>query len=276
MATTVLGDDSVPKTKFQALAGELRLLKSGMADMHSRLDALLIEIGTEFEQACKAGEPTAEVLPDRQDVEDAVVVEIAPAIAELPEGADAETAIAAEPESPALVTDATVSSDIDSEEAIVATTEATLVETVSPAMEIETVEAIGIVDTTVTTEPAAVEPVVPAAEIETTATDSAATPATSADLVAEPIAVEAQTADTPVAATLPDNVVVLAERRAEPRKGRSVIARTARWAAAIVLIVMAAAIAATGTGFAGNGEFLTIKDVCAIASDVCSIVPGIP
>jgi hypothetical protein len=42
--------------------------------------------------------------------------------------------------------------------------------------------------------------------------------------------------------------------------------RTARWAAAIVLIVMAAAIAATGTGFAGNGEFLTVKDVCAIAS----------
>ena len=146
-----------------------------------------------------------------------------------------------------------------------ATTEAALVETVSPAMEIETVEAIGIADTTVATEAAAVEPVVPAAEIETTATDSEATPATSADLVAEPIAVEAQTADTPVAATLPDNVVVLAERRAEPRKGRSVIARTARWAAAIVLIVMAAAIAATGTGFAGNGEFLTIKDVCAIA-----------
>ena len=54
MATTVLGDDSVPKTKFQALAGELRLLKSGMADMQGRLDALLIEIGTELEQACKA------------------------------------------------------------------------------------------------------------------------------------------------------------------------------------------------------------------------------
>ena len=46
------------------------LLKSGMADMQGRLDALLIEIGTELEQVCKAGEPTAEVLPDRQDVEE--------------------------------------------------------------------------------------------------------------------------------------------------------------------------------------------------------------
>ena len=70
--------------------------------------------------------------------------------------------------------------------------------------------------------------------------------------------------------------MVLAERRAEPRKGRSVIARTARWAAAIVLIVMAAAVAATGTGFAGNGELLTIKSVCAIAGETCSIVLGMP
>ena len=112
--------------------------------------------------------------------------------------------------------------------------------------------------------------------IETTATDSEATPAVSADLVAEPIAAEAQTVEMPAAATLADNVVVLAERRAEPRKGRSVIARTARWAAAIVLIVMAAAVAATGTGFAGNGELLTIKNVCAIAGETCSIVLGMP
>ena len=82
MATTVLGDDSVPKTKFQALAGELRLLKSGMADMQGRLDALLIEIGTELEQVRSDSEPTGEVLPDRQDVEDAVVVEVAPASAD--------------------------------------------------------------------------------------------------------------------------------------------------------------------------------------------------
>lgn len=288
MATTVLGDDSVPKTKFQALAGELRMLKSGMADMQGRLDALLIEIGTELEQACNDSEPTAEVLPDRQDVEEA------PAVAEpLPEGAHAEAAIAAEAELPAPVTDETVSSNIDSEEAIVATTETTLVEAASPVMEIETVEAIGAADTSVATEVAVVEPVAPTAEmadiavpaevavestgaIETTASDSEAAPAASADLVVEPIAVEAQMAETPVAATLPENVVVLAERRAEPRKGRGVIARTARWAAAIVLIVMAAAITATGTGFAGNGELLTIKDVCAIAGDVCSIVPGIP
>jgi hypothetical protein len=278
MATTVLGDDSVPKTKFQALAGELRLLKSGMADMQGRLDALLIEIGTELGQVCKTGEPTGEVLPDGQEVE------VAPAVAEsLPEGADAEAAIVAEAELPAPASDETASSDIDSQEAIVATTEATVVETTSPVMQIETVEAVGIADTSVATEVAAVEPVAAGAEIadiavpaEVPAIEMTATPATSADPVAQPIAVEAQTADTPVAATPADNVVVLAERRAAPRKGRSVIAQTARWAAVIALIVMAAAITATGRGFAGNGELLTLNDLCAIASDVCAIVSGIP
>ena len=68
---------------------------------------------------------------------------------EIAETADAEAAIGAEAELPALVTDETVSSDIDSEAAIVATTEATLVETASPVMEIETVEAIGVADTSV-------------------------------------------------------------------------------------------------------------------------------
>jgi hypothetical protein len=277
MATTVLGDDSVPKTKFQALAGELRLLKSGMADMQGRLDALLIEIGTELEQVCKAGEPTAQVLPDRQDVEDAVVVEVAPAIADsLPEAEAAAEAISIA--EVAAVADEPVT-EINPEQ--VAAGEVAPIET-DPIDTIEVIEAtvspdVEIIDPTTAvaevTRAETAEVVVPAEPVAETAetvqvaaiADSSETaPTTMADVVAES------------AAALPDNVVVLAERCAEPCKGRSVIARTARWAAAIVLIVMAAAIAATGTGFAGNGEFLTIKDVCAIASDVCSIVPGIP
>lgn len=276
MATTVLGDDSVPKTKFQALAGELRLLKSGMADMQGRLDALLIEIGTELEQVRNDSEPTSEVLPDRLDVEDAVVVEVAPAIADsLPEAEVAAEAITItevaavadepvteiNPEQVAAAEVAPIETDpIDTVEVIEAT--------VSPDVEIiEPTTAVAEVTTAETAEVVLAEPVAETAEAAQVAAiaDSGETaPTATADVVAEPVA------------ATPDNVVVLAERRAEPRKGRSVIARTARWAAAIVLIVMAAAIAATGTGFAGNGEFLTVKDVCAIASDVCSIVPGIP
>ncbi len=277
MATTVLGDDSVPKTKFQALAGELRLLKSGMADMQGRLDALLIEIGTELEQVRSDSEPTGEVLPDRQDVEDAVVVEVAPASAdaliEAEVAAEAITitevaAVADEPATeinPEQVAAAeiapTVTDPIDTIESIEAT--------VSPDVEIiEPTTAVAEVTTAETAEVVVLaEPVaetVETAQVAATADSSEMAPTATTDAVAEP------------ATAMPDNVVVLAERRAEPRKGRGVVARTARWAAAIVLIVMAAAIAATGTGFAGNGEFLTIKDVCAIASDVCSIVPGIP
>jgi len=274
MATTVLGDDSVPKTKFQALAGELRLLKSGMADMQGRLDALLIEIGTELEQVRNDSEPTSEVLPDRLDVEDPVVVEVAPAIADsLPEAEVAAEAItitevAAVADEPVteinpeqVAAAAPIETDpIDTVEVIEAT--------VSPDVEIiEPATAVAEVTTAETAEVVLAEPVAETAEAAQVAAiaDSGETaPTATADVVAEPVA------------ATPDNVVVLAERRAEPRKGRSVIARTARWAAAIVLIVMAAAIAATGTGFAGNGEFLTVKDVCAIASDVCSIVPGIP
>jgi hypothetical protein len=262
MATTVLGDDSVPKTKFQALAGELRLLKSGMADMQGRLDALLIEIGTELEQVRNDSEPTGEVLPDRQDVEDTVVVEVAPASAGSPEVA-AEAITITEV---AAVADEPVT-EINPEQ--VAAAEVAPIET-------DPIDTIEVIEATVSPDVEIIEPTTAVAEVTTAETAEAV-------VLAEPVAETAQTAPTatadavaePATAT-PDNVVVLADRRAESRKGRGVVARTARWAAAIVLIVMAVAIAATGTGFAGNGEFLTIKDVCAIASDVCSIVPGIP
>ena len=255
MATTVLGDDSVPKTKFQALAGELRLWKSGMADMQGRLDALLIEIGTELEQVRNDSEPTGEVLPDRQDVEDTVVVEVAPASA----GSLPEAEVAAVADEPVK--------EINQEQVAAAE--------VAPT-ETDPIDTIEVIEATVSPDVEIIEPTTAVAEVTTAETAEAV-------VLAEPVAETAETAPTatadavaePATAT-PDNVVVLADRRAESRKGRGVVARTARWAAAIVLIVMAAAIAATGTGFAGNGEFLTIKDVCAIASDVCSIVPGIP
>jgi hypothetical protein len=54
-----------------------------------------------------------------------------------------------------------------------------------------------------------------------------------------------------------------------------VVARTARWAAAIALIATVAAVAAAGTGFAGHGELL-IQSMCAVAGEGCSIPLGMP
>jgi hypothetical protein len=85
----------------------------------------------------------------------------------------------------------------------------------------------------------------------------------------------AEQVDTPAAELPSQNVVILAEHRPEPGKPRGVIARTMRWAAAIALIATVAAVAAAGTGFAGNGELL-IKSVCAIAGEGCSITLGMP
>ena len=85
----------------------------------------------------------------------------------------------------------------------------------------------------------------------------------------------AEPADAPAAELPGQNIIVLAEHRETSGKRRGVIAHTARWAAAIALIATVAAVAATGTGFAGNGE-LIIKSVCAIASEGCSLPLGMP
>lgn len=79
MAIAGLGNGGVPTTKIEALAGELRLLKCGLADMQGRLDALLVEIDAELQGAQSEGEPAVEVTE--------VVAEIAsePAIAEIAE-----------------------------------------------------------------------------------------------------------------------------------------------------------------------------------------------
>ena len=49
MTTAEFGNGSVPMARMEAVVSELRLLKSGMADMQGRLEALLIEIGTELQ-----------------------------------------------------------------------------------------------------------------------------------------------------------------------------------------------------------------------------------
>ena len=61
MAIAGLGNGGICRTKIEALASELRLLKCGMADMQGRLDALLIEIGAELQAAPIESEPAAEV-----------------------------------------------------------------------------------------------------------------------------------------------------------------------------------------------------------------------
>jgi len=61
MAIAGLGNGGICRTKIEALASELRLLKCGMVDMQGRLDVLLIEIGAELQAAPIESEPAAEV-----------------------------------------------------------------------------------------------------------------------------------------------------------------------------------------------------------------------
>ena len=79
-------------------------------------------------------------------------------------------------------------------------------------------------------------------------------PVAPVEVWAEAVVPAVEQVDTPAAELPGQNVVILAEHRAQAGKRRGVIARTARWAAAIALIATVAAVAAAGTGFAGNGE----------------------
>ena len=87
MAIAGLGNGGVPTTNIKALAGELRFLKCGLADMQGRLDALLSEIGAELQGVQGESEPAAEVLADLFATNQVITVaEIAsePVMAEVP------------------------------------------------------------------------------------------------------------------------------------------------------------------------------------------------
>ena len=259
MAIAGLGNGGVPTTNIEALAGELRFLKCGLADMQGRLDALLSEIDGELQGAYGESEPAAEVH----------------------ETSDIDAAPAIEPDLFSLGADvATPTNGV--EEPVVAVVEA--------AAQTETVAAVEIADAATAVAPTAVETAVAEiAEVAVPAETIADAPRVadaiptvdSTELVAtvevwsEPVVPVAEQVDTPAAELPGQNVVVLAEHRAQVGKRRGVIARTARWAAAIALIATVAAVAAAGTGFAGNGELL-IKSVCAIAGEGCSITLGMP
>jgi hypothetical protein len=256
---------SVPTTKIEALANELRFLKPRMADMQGRLDTLLIEIDGELQGAQSESEPVAATVVDvpaaaeAEAVTEAVVAEAAevasePALAE-PEVEPAVEAI----ETPEVVgageIEAIVVTAPSAELVEAAQTDAIVVSSDEPAP-IETADV-----------PAPAEPIAetPAA-VEAVASVDSVEPATHVAVWAEDIA---------PAETRGQNVVVLAEHRAIAGKRRGVIARTARWAVAMALLATIAAVAATGTGFAGNADLL-IKSVCAIAGDGCSTAIRMP
>jgi hypothetical protein len=292
MATAEVGNGSVSRTRIWALASELRLLKAGMADMQGRLDSLLIEIGAELRQSIADGDVVAETLPEQQD--DAQLTEIVETLPQLvvaseeaPSQAPTEIEPFAEIEQAAPIADEPVQTDVVEGPAVV--------ESIEPAAQIETIE---MAETVVATDDASLVAAAPAIEIaevvalaetvaevpvaETPVTGIVAEtiveiPAAVSEIVAEPIAVEAQATETPaIVVEMPANVVVLAERRPAPRKARSAVVRAGRWAAVITLIAIFAAAAATGTGFAGNGELIAATKVCAFAGELCSIMMGIP
>jgi len=269
MAIAGLGNGGICRTKIEALASELRLLKCGMVDMQGRLDVLLIEIGAELQAAPIESEPAAEVH----------------------EAADSEATFATEMDLFSLSLDVTAPTNGVGEPAPVAepTMEAVEAAQTDAVEQVEVAEAAVVPDAAVL-EPTVVEPVL----VETTAVDAPAEPTAETltvvdaiptvnsidqvapvEVCAEAIVPAAEQVDTPAGELPNQNVVILAEHRPEPGKPRGVIARTMRWAAAIVLIATVAAVAAAGTGFAGNGELL-IKSVCAIAGEACSITLGMP
>ena len=275
MATTEVGNRSVPVTRMEALANELRLLKCAMADMQGRLDTVLIEIGAELEHVHAKAEPSSATAPEWHEPQ---------VIAERP--ADIEPAIRADTQllSPTHAIEEQPIDDlfVDAEpEAQIETTETAIASVVEacesnlPAIEPAGIELADIAAPAETAEPATETPAI--AEAAETATEIVTEPIALADIAAEPLAeavAEPLTAGTQAIETL-STVVVLADRRTKPRKTQSAIDRVGRWAAIIALIAIAAAVA-TGTGLAGHGELLTVSRVCALSGEVCSIVPGIP
>jgi hypothetical protein len=259
MAIAGLGNGGVPTTNIEALAGELRFLKSGMADLQGRLDALLSRLDGEPQGAQVESDAVAEVA-----VADLFAIEPAIAVAEVA----VEAAEVSEIETPAVA------------EAIVATVEPAQPEVIAP---VEIADTATMPETAII-ELAALEPVaaevasvaVPAeAVVETTSVADAAPtePVAAVEVWAEPVVPVAEQVDAPAAELPGQSIVVLAEHREKVGARRGVIARTARWAAAIAMIATIAAVAATGTGFAANGDLL-IKGVCAIAGEGCSTVLG--
>jgi hypothetical protein len=261
---------SVPTTKIEALAHELRFLKSGMADLQSRLNALLGDIEGELQPAQADSEP-AEAMADLFMADEpaaaemlaAPEAEVAVAAIEVAEAIEIETPVVAEP-----IVETVEAAEVTQAE-LVAPVAIAEVATMPEALAIERVAAVerGVVET---------------AEVETmaeTPTVADAIPTVESSEPAVHVAVWAEPVlpheEAPVAETPGQNVVVLAEHCQEAGKRRGVIAKTARWAAAIVLIATVAAVAAAGTGFAGNGELL-IKSVCAVAGEGCSITLGMP
>jgi hypothetical protein len=249
MAIAGLGNGGVSTTKIEALAGELRLLKCGMADMQGRLDALLIEIGAEAQAAQIESEPVAAVH----------------------EAIDSEATFATETDLFSLSLDVTA----PIAEPMVEAVEAAQTDAVEP---VEIDHAAAVLEVAII-EPAQAEIVDAAAPAEPIAETPAvvdAIPTVSSTEPVTPVEVSAaEHSDTPAAELPSQNVVLLAEHRVQAGKPRGVFARTMRWAAAIVLIATVAAVAAAGTGFAGNGELL-IKSVCATAGEGCSTVLGTP
>jgi len=244
----------------------LRFLKCGLADMQGRLDALLSEIGAELQQPQGEREPAAGLLadvPHAQETEAVAAIAIEPAIAETLAAPDAEIALE-------VIEVPAASEAVEIDAIVVAEPTVEVVEPAQAEAAVEPVQA-EIAEVAVAAEPTAQTQSV----VDAIPTVDSSEPVVPVEVWSEAVVPAAAQVDA-AAAQLPGrNVVVLAEHREKIGKRRGVIARTARWAAAIALIATVAAVAAAGTGFAGNGELL-IKSVCAIAGDGCSVTLGMP
>jgi hypothetical protein len=296
MATTVVGGTDAA-ARFAAIAGELRLLKSAMSDMQGRLDSFLVEIGSQLNSPAEVGSGD-EALEPQDEATSAVVIEAIQADAPAAGFAEAADLVQAEAEidtclEPIASSEVVTIDAVDAAQDEITVTETAAAEAIESEMqfevpvasEIEITEPIAPISVSDLGLEAAVAEstaeIAVAAEVAEVETDAAALPI-SAPIAAVELSPGPQVSDT---TALSGNVIALAERRVTPRAGRSAIVRAGRWAAAITLIVGVAALAAAGTGFAGqfaghlvgHGELLlTAKHICAPAGEFCSLVLGTP
>jgi hypothetical protein len=242
MTTTGVVGGNFAAARIAALADELRLLKSSMADMQGRLDGLLHEIGSALAapeiSATEAAIAEPQALIDAED--ERMIAHTEPVLAA--EGWDADA-------------------DQDEAEVSVGALEPAHAAIAQPEIidtEIMTVEGL---------EPSIGSDIVADAASNSEAIQ-ALQPIAGTELAADAVAVEASSA----------KVIALAEHRSV-RARRGVVARAGRWAAVIALIAVVAAVAAqtgfagaAGMNFAGPSELLTLDDLCLSAGDTCVLM----
>jgi hypothetical protein len=267
MTTTGVVGGNFAAARIAALADELRLLKSSMADMQGRLDGLLHEIGSALAapeiSATEAAIAEPQALIDAED--ERMIAHTEPVLAA--EGWDAD----ADQDEAEVSVGALEPAHAAIAQPEIIDTEIMTVEGLEPSAELEA---------TLDAEAVTTEAVEHSAEATSIGSDIVADAASNSEAIQalQPIAGTELAADAVAVEASSAKVIALAEHRSV-RARRGVVARAGRWAAVIALIAVVAAVAAqtgfagaAGMNFAGPSELLTLDDLCLSAGDTCVLM----